>query len=591
MPSGRHVLGSDPVSVASWLDVGHGNPLAIVSPRSADSRGFSQHQLHVLRLASLVVASMSVAATMLVTFCLIILLIQSDMIKATWYVVFSAIELARGTIASESAICQTSGFFLTLGIEACDVAVVLLSLHTALYIFRGGNGLYPYRRAAYWAFVLVPLLLASLAFINTPAFTNLDPYCYLPVNPRWVRLALSWIPRYVIIVTICVAYVSTYVYINFLMKRFGRAETARTEGFSTASDLGHPRPRTTSVPPTPPIAYHGLIPPTPPCGHVSIDGRNRRQYSHARRVSRGPCVPQEQAYPAPAPDGSIQWKMPTFGMAVAAVPSHQQESYFPHPILESVESESYQDTLEELPTSRGESTPRDVPSTPLRRKSSAPPTSWTRTFWSRTISGAAASSPSPNMRAILRRDPRNSVSSASVFLSPAALDATGMAKTRHKIRRQIRQLFIYPVVYILVWVMPFINHVTHERGSSFALVLAAIVSLSLQGIANSLVFSILEKPWRHPRRAKGSYRRFWCATWPGQRSADGAAANVGRTREEMLVDSRIARRRRDEELTERRGWRAPHAAAREWWDVPLESWENLEALDDGRSPWQRRKSW
>ncbi|KND87185.1 G protein-coupled receptor GPR1 [Tolypocladium ophioglossoides CBS 100239] len=578
MPLGRPALGS--VSGESWLGVG--SSLAAVSVRDAESRGFSQHQLHVLRLTSLVVASVSVAATMLATFCLIILLIQSDMLKATWFVVLSAVELARGTVASDSAICQTSGFFLALGIEACDVAVVLLGLHTALYIFRGGNGLYPCRYAAYWAFVLVPLLLASLAFVHTPAFANSGPLCYLPTRPGWTRLALSWVPRYVIIVTICVAYVSTYVYVNFLMKRFGRAETARRGGRSPVGDLGHQRQRTVLVPPTSPVAHHGLMPPTPPCENGSADRRDRKRCSHARPVGRGPHAPEEQARLAPVPGGSIQGKMSNLSTD-SAVPSRRQDAYLAHPNLEP--AEPCQSTLEELPPTAGESTPRGLASTSLRSKSSAP-----RGLWSRPMAGTAASSPS-NMRAVLHRGPRRSVSPARVFLSPAALDTSGMAQTRDKIRRQIRQLFIYPVVNMLVWIVPFINHVIPERKSSFGLVFAGLVSLCLQGIADSLVFSILEKPWRHPRPAKGSRWRSWCVAWPGQRSADGTTANVGRTREEMLVDSRIARRRHDEELAERRRLQlAAHTARREWWDVPLESVgaSGPKASDDGGFPWQKR---
>lgn len=180
---------------------------------------------------------------------LILLLIQSDMLKAIVLVILPAVELVRGgPVASEAAICQASSFFLLVGFEACDVAVALVALHTALYIFRGRGGLHPYRRPAFALFLAVPLLLASLAFVNRPAFTNSGRYCHLPSKPRWPSLALNWVPRCLMLVAICFTYVATYLHVQVLMNRVGA--------------IAHGG-RLPAPPPTPPIAHHGLLSPTP----------------------------------------------------------------------------------------------------------------------------------------------------------------------------------------------------------------------------------------------------------------------------------------------------------------------------------------
>lgn len=49
---------------------------------------------------------------------LIMLLIQSDMFKALWFMIYPIVVFARGPVPDNSTFCQVSGFFLSLGIEA-----------------------------------------------------------------------------------------------------------------------------------------------------------------------------------------------------------------------------------------------------------------------------------------------------------------------------------------------------------------------------------------------------------------------------------------------------------------------------------------
>ncbi|KAG5948923.1 hypothetical protein E4U53_006109 [Claviceps sorghi] len=157
-----------------------------------------------------------------------------------------------------------------------------------------------------------------------------------------------------------------------------------------------------------------------------------------------------------------------------------------------------------------------------------------------------------------------------LVLSPTTLNATGMPQVRDKIRRQLGQLFVYPLVYMTGWLIPFISHVVggDKTGRPFWLVLASLISLCTQGLADSVVFLVMEKPWRYWTR--DDVTAWCCFWWSKQSSMKGTGIKVGRTREEMLIDGTIARRRRERERAERRlrsAGRGPKF--RDWWDHTL----------------------
>ena len=136
---------------------------------------------------------------------LIFLLIVSDMWKALWYFIFPVVVFTKGEVDRTSNFCQASGFFLALGTEASDYAILMMAIHAALYVFRppkilGEGGLYPYRYWMYAFWVILPVLAASLAFTNHKGYITSGTYCALPKRPFWYRLGLSYIPRYIIFV-------------------------------------------------------------------------------------------------------------------------------------------------------------------------------------------------------------------------------------------------------------------------------------------------------------------------------------------------------------------------------------------------------
>ena len=101
--------------------------------------------------------------------------------------------------------------------DVTDIAVLFMSIHMYLQIFPpahsmlGHDGLYRIRHWVYAAWFLVPNVMAALAFVNPrEGYQVAGAFCFLPIRPFWYRLALFWIPRYLI--WIYVVFVAVRIY-------------------------------------------------------------------------------------------------------------------------------------------------------------------------------------------------------------------------------------------------------------------------------------------------------------------------------------------------------------------------------------------
>ncbi len=95
--------------------------------------------------------------------------------------------------------------------------------------------------------------------------------------------------------------------------------------------------------------------------------------------------------------------------------------------------------------------------------------------------------------------------------NPDPQNTNSTLRKRHKaIQRQLRYMFIYPLCYLLMWLVPFINHsyfYTKEHNPPFILNSLALVSFCLQCAVDCLIFSIRERPWRYSIAGAPSSRR------------------------------------------------------------------------------------
>jgi G protein-coupled receptor GPR1 len=524
------------------------------------------------------------------------LLIQSDMFKALWFMIFPIVDFSYGPIHSSSTFCQASGFFLAVGIEASDIAALMIALHTALYIFRprhsgGQNGLYPYRRYAYAIFVIVPLLMASLAFVNQPyGYVNNGQYCYLPVRPTWTRLALSWVPRYFILITIVVTYALIYIYVTVLIRRFGKASAmGRTSASPYPPRNGQPwlHNPSAAMPESPSIVYNGVSTSSTISRKGSAVDRDRQEsISTVSTLKIDPTIGKEEHSKPAQPiirKQAIKWNWSEFG-SNSSTADHRDDCAPSDPELASPTTlvgfvvEPVCPPAQTRPAVTGaHGSASSSADSGTNFDESIQKSSWTRRLSSvgSSVRRQSRAMSLPQLIYMLRQGPSHASSassaSSSVFLSGSALDASGMAKTREKIRRQLRLLFVYPLVYMITWLVPFVAHILRwddpTESGPFVVVLLSLISMCIQGAADSLLFSTREKPWRHMRGKGEAGPNFW--PWFGFRNR--GLGNTGRTREEMLVDGRLARQRREAEIEETRlerqdGPQDVRSRARQWWD-------------------------
>ncbi|KAM0435873.1 hypothetical protein ACHAPT_002765 [Fusarium lateritium] len=553
-------------------------------------------QTYALHVATLVVSSLSISATILTSIWffrmrrsfrhdLIMLLIYSDMFKGFWLLLFPAVELVAGKIETDEAFCQVSGFFLSLSIEASDVVISLISIHTALYIFRGEQGLYPYRKTAYGFAAVIPVVLATMSFVSSPGYVNTGQFCYLPFNPMWKRLALTWIPRYLAFAVIFVLCIAIYIYVRVLMSRFGAASEDSGKTLSRMSNLesvDRQRQTAATVPPTPVIKCHGLIPSSMSSrrNSITIPEERGRRPSLATLSTLHVDIPM-MSHPGRlhsarmARRGSAQmWSSSQFGtdLTTTTLTRRQSESDFrvsmgttrcgSDDVITPLEIKTQPDVRHQAPAP-GSATPSNSAESP-------------GDFYHNSAdeSSAPSRTPSlPNLFSMLRRERSVARSSDSnVVLSQGDFNTPGTVKTREKIIRQLRLLFIYPIVYVAVWILPFIVQLTgYGKGAPFGMRMASIICLCSQGFADAIVFSLKEKPWRHGQAVNIQSLMFW-----KQRGVPDAGPRVGRTREEMMVDGRFARMRRDQEMAAKKQERDADQTATssnsrpkmapEWWD-------------------------
>jgi len=129
---------------------------------------------------------------------------------------------------------------------------------------------------------------------------------------------------------------------------------------------------------------------------------------------------------------------------------------------------------------------------------------------------------------------------------------------RELMHRQLRYLFIYPLVYILMWLIPFVAHIAryqsgYYRHPSYVLDALTVVSMSSQAAVDCLVFIFVEKPWKHIPGSDGTFLgSFACVRirerrrrGAGLRWADGEGPMT--MQEAMNAERRRAERRREKE--------------------------------------------
>jgi hypothetical protein len=124
--------------------------------------------------------------------------------------------------------------------------------------------------------------------------------------------------------------------------------------------------------------------------------------------------------------------------------------------------------------------------------------------------------------------------------SPPSASARHLRRQRARIHRQLRLMFIYPLVYTFMWLIPFIQHCLNysDRFAThpvFFLRISTAICITSIGFVDCLIFSVREKPWRSIPTSDGT---LWgsFAVWRAPRI--GHAGPLVRSLTAGSVDSR-----------------------------------------------------
>ncbi|KAK9480137.1 G protein-coupled glucose receptor regulating Gpa2-domain-containing protein [Lipomyces japonicus] len=233
-----------------------GMPDIFVRTSTGPESIFSEHDRQGIRLISFVASTISIISCLLTFYWYIRM--ERKVFRHTLLAVLLFFDFWRAVIlfwyplrlwyASEDSIgaisCQANGFLSAFTIEASDYGILVIAIHTVMFIMYpqvGSSspnlygGLYKYRKIIYVLWFVIPAFLAALAFVdsaNMPGdgkekykmgYVQLTTWCYLPVRPIWYRLALAWIPRYLVLLIICAIYVGLYLYVRRVLRQVNTA--------------------------------------------------------------------------------------------------------------------------------------------------------------------------------------------------------------------------------------------------------------------------------------------------------------------------------------------------------------------------------
>ncbi|QRC97059.1 hypothetical protein JI435_140460 [Parastagonospora nodorum SN15] len=441
---------------------------------------------------------------------LIMLLVYGDLMRSIWFFVFTVYSLARGTVETNTRFCQASGFFIQYGTET---SVLVVAVHSALQIFRpagrgNSDGLYDYRSYIFSGAFLLPGMMAALAFLNPgPAYESLGAYCQLPIRPFWYRLALAWIPRYCVAIIILSLAGAIYAYVGCEFRSYASISQSSMTPVTTAPGLS----LIDGKPATPTAPGESLRRTTSAPLDFTSSGASHRRGS---AVAFGPTTyapaqqttahaPSTQSLPGsstlhpPKRTASVRPGLFVIPSGYAVQPPSSTLD------LEGPLSPHTQSTVDPMSTI--------VPATPVTT----------------TYSRHRSSSSTPGQR--------------------------HLARQRRRIHRQLRLMFIYPIAYILMWIMPFVHHSMNysDRYANHPLWFIRVgqaICLTSMGFVDCLIFSIREKPWRNISTSDGT---IWgsLAVWRTPRSsvstANSEETGYGNdSRQRSMTESGVSRVKR-----------------------------------------------
>lgn len=312
--------------------------------------------------------------------------------------------------------------------------------------------------------------MAALAFINpNKAYVSQGAYCTLPIRPFWYRLALTWVPRYIIVLTIIGLAIAIYTHVGFEFRAYSSTDLS-FQSLKTSNDSTMSQNDMKNENRLEDITFEltNLESRPQPTRRKSSIGHDI--FTSSRQNSSAPalCPPFMAPHRVSFESGLVSHSMP--GSVI-----HPRPSDTTRPILIAIPSGHSVNTavspLDPTLRANSDSYEPEPTATPLSLSTRSP--------------------------------------------SPSSPSQTRLVKQRQRIHRQLRLLFIYPLVYTLMWLIPFAMHCMNywDKWASHPiefLRIGSAICIALMGFVDALIFSLREKPWRGVDDSDGT---FWGSFW------------------------------------------------------------------------------
>lgn len=374
-----------------------------------------------------------------------------------------------------------------------DISILFVTIHSAIQVFRpplnerDHDGLDRYRYWIYATIALIPVLLSVLPFaMSNAAYQFSDAFCQLPARPIWYRLALAWIPRYAITLFVITVTIHMYVYVGIKFREF----SASSDGSLAARRPSDVEAQQTELNndllswPNALIGFKWTQHSTTALGRSTVQDSQLSQRAEERKSSD--AQPLNLVAPSKRKSSIDE---PRRASTITTSSKIQQDD--DHRRSSSATTNSkFTNTTEKSGANLS-----TVKEQPVREQS---------------ITSSLPSGSQPNV--LLETQLRSSLTEQV----PTRI----IAAQRVDLRRQLRNNFVYPIIYVATWTIPFIVtcmqfNPRHATNTPAWLGVLSLLSLTSMGAVDCLAFLWKEKPWRTESEASlSSGRRLsGCSTW------------------------------------------------------------------------------
>ncbi|KAF2721584.1 hypothetical protein K431DRAFT_284732 [Polychaeton citri CBS 116435] len=394
----------------------------------------------------------------------------------------------------------------------------------------GSDGLYRIKHWVYIVWFVLPFAVAAVAFANpsSPAFVYQAAFCVLPFQPIAFRLGISWIPRYLIWLYVVATAIKIYLHVGKEFKIF-RQEECRMSEVSGYGDLTSASGPSTQADASASARRSSLFS-SNTFSEKDVDEEVSTAPDNAGQNRRTSTL---SAY------GKTQWSEPS----VLGIYNHARRQSVPSPTAAygGFSIEAIPGGLRSEPSSRRGSRQFrsdasgtacvDYATKPANLSSHRTPT---HSVGDRSILNSSL----PNSPALEPIAETGQSQPSSAHNRHCAED-TALQARRRAIQKSLRHLFIYPVVYIAVWMVPFVAQCLrynpyYVRHPVFAVNTISVFSQVALGFVDVCVFCWREQPWKHINGSDGTFLgsfKFWQIRSPSpqfdRRRSSSAGAGQG----------------------------------------------------------------